>query len=76
MLDEKLAAPGSKGAGLENHTLSVERVFKGTYNASKVGVITESEIMEDSPQFNVGERSILFLYQKLYLVINHLATIQ
>lgn len=76
MLDEKLAAPGSKGAGLENHTLSVERVLKGTYNASKVGVITESEIMEDSPQFNVGERSILFLYQKLYLVINHLATIQ
>ncbi len=64
VLDEKLAAPGSKGAGLENHTLSVERVLKGTYNASKVGVITESEIMEDSPQFNVGERSILFLYQK------------
>jgi hypothetical protein len=64
VLDEKLAAPGTASAGLENHTISVEKVLKGTYNTSKVGVITESEIMEDSPQFNVGERTILFLYQK------------
>jgi hypothetical protein len=65
VLDEKLAAPGTEGAGLQNHTMSIEKVLKGTYNGSKVGVIAESEIMEDSPQFNVGERSILFLYQKL-----------
>jgi len=64
VLDEKLAAPGTEGAGLQNHTMSIEKVLKGTYNGSKVGVIAESEIMEDSPQFNVGERSILFLYQK------------
>jgi hypothetical protein len=51
-------------AGLENHTISVEKVLKGKYNASTVSVITESEIMEDSPQFNVGEKAILFLYQK------------
>ena len=31
--------------------------------AIQVGVITESQIMEDSPQFNVGEKVILFLYQ-------------
>lgn len=64
VLDEKLTAPGSKGAGLVNHTIAVEKVLKGTYNASTVGVITESENMEDSPQFNVGERAILFLYQE------------
>ena len=29
-----------------------------------MSVITESENMEDSPQFNVGEKVILFLYQK------------
>ena len=29
-----------------------------------MSVITESEMMEDSPQFNVGEKVILFLYQK------------
>lgn len=39
-------------------------MLKGKYNASTVSVITESEIMEDSPQFNVGEKAILFLYQK------------
>lgn len=64
VLDEKLAAPGSKGEGLENHTISIEKVLKGAYNTSTVGVITGSEIMEDSPQFNVGERVILFLYQE------------
>ena len=64
VLDEKLAAPGSKGAGLENHTILVEKVIKGAYNASTVGVITESEIIEDSPQFDEGERVILFLYQE------------
>lgn len=64
VIDEKLAQPGTIGAGLENHTISIEKVLKGKYNASTVGVITESEIMEDSPQFNVGEKAILFLYQK------------
>ena len=64
VLDEKLAEPGTIGTGLENHTISVEKVLKGKYNASTVSVITESEIMEDSPQFNVGEKVILFLYQK------------
>lgn len=64
VLDEKLAESGTIGAGLENHTISVEKVLKGKYNASTVSVITESEIMEDSPQFNVGEKAILFLYQK------------
>ena len=39
-------------------------MLKGKYNANTIGVITESEIMEDSPQFNVDERVILFLYQK------------
>jgi len=64
VLDEKLAEPGTIGAGLENHSISVEKVLKGKYNASIVSVITESEITEDSPQFNVGEKAILFLYQK------------
>ena len=64
ILDEKLTEPGTVGAGLVNHTMSIEKVLKGTYNVSKVCVITESEIMEDSPQFNVGERTILLLYQK------------
>lgn len=64
VLDEKLAEPGTIGAGLENHTISVEKVLKGKYNTSTVSVITESEIMEDSPQFNVGEKVILCLYQK------------
>src|SRR4029079_10992554 len=64
VLDEKLAEPGTIGAGLENHTVSVEKVLKGKYNASTVSVITESEAMEDSPQFDVGEKVILFLYQK------------
>jgi hypothetical protein len=64
ILDEKLTEPGTVGAGLVNHTMSIEKVLKGTYNVSKVGVITESEIMEDSPQFNVGERTILLLHQK------------
>ncbi len=60
VLDEKLAAPGSKGAGLENHTIAVEKVFKRAYNASKLLVITESQ---NSPHFKVGEKTILFLYQ-------------
>ena len=64
VLDEKLAEPGTIGAGLENHTVSVEKVLKGKYNSSIVSVITESELMEDSPQFDVGEKVILFLYQK------------
>src|SRR6476620_1842779 len=64
VLNEKLAEPGTIGAGLENHTISVEKVLKGKYNASTVSVITESEAMEDSPQFDVGEKVILFLYQK------------
>ena len=64
VLDEKLAEPGTIGAGLENLTISVEKVLKGKYNSSTVSVITESEMMEDSPQFNVGEKVILFLYQK------------
>ena len=54
VLDEKLAEPGTIGAGLENHTISVEKVLKGKYNSSTVSVITESENIEDSPQFNVG----------------------
>lgn len=64
VLYEKLAEPGTIGAGLENHTVSVEKVLKGKYNSSIVSVITESELMEDSPQFDVGEKVILFLYQK------------
>jgi hypothetical protein len=64
VIDEKLAQPGTIGPGLESHTISIEKVFKGKYNASTVDVITESEIMEDSPQFNVDEKAILFLYQK------------
>jgi hypothetical protein len=64
VLDEKLAEPGTVGAGLENHTISVEKLIKGTYNGSTVSVITESQIMEDSPKFKHGERTILFLYQK------------
>lgn len=64
VIDEKLAQPGTIGPGLENHTIAVEKVLKGKYNASTVDVITESEIMEDSAQFNVGEKVILFLYQK------------
>ena len=63
VLDEKLAQPGTTGAGLENHTISVEKVLKGKYNGNKVGVITESQIMEDSPHFKIGEKAILFLYQ-------------
>ena len=58
VLDEKLAEPGTIGAGLENHSISVEKVLKGKYNASIMSVITESEITEDSPQFNVGEKAI------------------
>jgi hypothetical protein len=63
VLDEKLAQPGTTGAGLENHTIAVEKVLKGKYNGSKVGVITESQMMEDSPHFKVGDKTILFLYQ-------------
>jgi hypothetical protein len=63
VVDEKLAQPGTTGAGLENHTIAVEKVLKGKYNGSKVGVITESQIMEDSPHFKIGEKAILFLYQ-------------
>ena len=63
VLDEKLAQPGTTGAGLENHTIAVEKVLKGKYNGNKVGVITESQIMEDSPHFKIGEKAILFLYQ-------------
>ena len=40
VIDEKLAQPGTIGAGLENHTISIEKVLKGKYNASTVGVIT------------------------------------
>ena len=32
VLDEKLAEPGTIGAGLDNHTVSVEKVLKGKYN--------------------------------------------
>ena len=60
VLDET-AEPGTIGAGLENHTISVEKVLKGKYNSSTVSVITESENIEDSPQFDVGEKVILFL---------------
>jgi hypothetical protein len=63
VLDEKLSEPGTVGAGLENHTISIEKVLKGKYNGSKVGVIAESQIMEDSPHFKIGEKAILFLYQ-------------
>ncbi len=52
------------GAGLENHTVSVEKIIKGNYMGSTVGVITESQIVEDSPKFKLGERVILFLYQE------------
>ena len=40
VLDEKLAEPGTIGAGLENHTISVEKLLKGKYNSSTVSVIT------------------------------------
>ena len=33
VLDEKLAEPGTIGAGLENLTISVEKVLKGKYNS-------------------------------------------
>lgn len=65
VLDEKYIGAGTLGGGLENRTVSVEKVFKGTYTESTVGVITESEIMEDSPHFKLGERVILFLHNDL-----------
>jgi len=64
VLDEKLAGPGTTGPGLENRTVSVEKVIKGTYAGNTVNVISESEIYEDSPKFKQGDRVILFLYQK------------
>src|SRR6476661_5162979 len=67
VLDEKLAEPGTIGAGLENHAISVEKVLKGKYIASMVSVITESENMEDSPQFDVG----YFCTRSPYSVISH-----
>jgi hypothetical protein len=62
VLNERIIGAGTLGAGLENRTVSVEKVFKGTYKGNTVGVITESEIMEDSPQFKQGERVLLFLH--------------
>ena len=58
-----MAAVGTTGAGLENHTVSVEKVMKGNYTGGKIGVITESQILEVSPKFKIGERAVLFLYQ-------------
>lgn len=62
VLNERIIGAGTLGAGLENRTVSAETVFKGVYTESTVGVITESENMEDSPQFKQGESVILFLH--------------
>jgi hypothetical protein len=64
VLDEKLAVVGTTRAGLENHTVSIEKIIKGNYTGNKIGVITESQILEDSPKFKLGEKVILFLYQE------------
>ena len=82
VLNQDITGAGTAGVGLENRTVSVERVLKGTYNGSTVGVISESQIAEDSPKFKQGERVILFLYKKQlfgnkpsgndYTVVNYL----
>jgi hypothetical protein len=64
VLDEKLMWEGSVGAALENHTVSVEKVLKGTYNGNRIGVITEAQVIKDSPKFKQNEQVILFLYKK------------
>lgn len=51
VLDETIAITGSSGPGLVNHTVSVEKVIKGTYPGNTVSVISESEVYEDSPKF-------------------------
>jgi hypothetical protein len=38
--DEKMLWERAVGAALENHTVSVEKVLKGSYNGNRVGVIT------------------------------------
>jgi hypothetical protein len=64
VMDEKNMWESSVGAAFENHTVSVEKVLKGSYNGSSVGVITESQMIKDSPNFKRIEQVILFLYKK------------
>ena len=64
VLDEKQIWEGTVGAALENHTVSVEKVLKGMYNGNTIGVLTESNTRNYSPNFKQNEKVILFLYKE------------
>ena len=58
-MDEKTC-----GRALRITQCFVENVLKGSYNGNSVGVITESQMIKDSPKFKQNEQVILFLYKK------------
>jgi hypothetical protein len=64
ILDKKLMWEGSVGTPLDNYTVSVEKMLKGVYNGNTIGVITKSQISNDSPKYKQNERVILFLHKK------------
>lgn len=64
MLDEKQIWEGSVGAALDNNTVSVEKVLKGMYNGNTIGVLTESNTRNYSPNFKQNEKVILFLHKE------------
>jgi hypothetical protein len=83
VLDKKLIWEGSVGTPLDNYTVSVEKVLKGIYKENTTGVITESQISSEPPNFDQNERIILFLHKKpllgniplesgnLYTIVNY-----
>ena len=64
VLDKKLIWERSVGTPLDNYTMSVEKVLKGIYSGNTIGVLADSQISSDSPNFNQNERVILFLHKK------------
>ena len=52
------------GTPLDNYTMSVEKVLKGIYSGNTIGVLVDSQVSSDSPNFNQNERVILFLHKK------------
>ena len=64
ILDEKQIWEGSVGAALDNNTVSVEKVLKGMHNGNTIGVLTESNTRNYSPNFKQNEKVILFLHKE------------
>ena len=65
ILDEKQIWEGSVGAALDNNTVSVEKVLKGMHNGNTIGVLTESNTRNYSPNFKQNEKVILFLHKAI-----------